>query len=154
MKTLDEQLKESGYMVMFWDKTGIDQVAMDKASEFTVIRLEPWNMFRGPMPKRKPFDIDYVLEFVSKKEKIEYINYKAIFDKLQLPNVGVYNTSYGVGVEVMFSTRKETIEKIEAFLNEHNIVFTNEYSEAMWVYRFKFSKSKENIDRIIALTKS
>ena len=154
-KKLEDQLKESGYSIMFYETDGIDPVAMEKASEFTVVRFEPYyNMFRGKMLKRKTFDLDYVLEFVAKKESIQYINYRPLFEKIGLNNVGFYNTSYGIGVEVLFGSREETIQKITNYLNENGIAYTNEFSEARWVYRFKFSKSAENIDRIKSLVKN
>ena len=45
----------------------------------------------------------------------------------------------------------ETKEKLTSILNEANIKYKSELSEAGWVYRFVISKSKKNIENINAL---
>ena len=58
---------------------------------------------------------------------------------------GFYETNYGIGIFVLFSGRYEiaAIEKMAAYLKSKNIPFTNEYSNAMWVYRFVLNINKD-----------
>lgn len=151
---LQDQLKENGLHILLYEKDGIDMVPLSRAVEFTIVRWEPYAQYRGQIPKRRALDLGFILEFVAKKDGIQYINYCNIFKKLNLPNVGYYPTSYGVGVEVIFGERKETNEAIEHFLQDEGIEYTNEYSNARWVYRYKFSKTEANIKRIMELSKN
>ncbi len=59
----------------------------------------------------------------------------------------VYPTTYGLGYYCLLlneSTFNEINKKISKFLKENKIDFKNEYSDAFWVYRFKFKSLKEN----------
>lgn len=62
-----------------------------------------------------------------------------------------YATSYGIGIESLFVGSKNLEENklsIENELNLLGIKYTTEYSEAHWVFRYKISKSKENIKKL------
>lgn len=63
-----------------------------------------------------------------------------------------YSTNYGVGVWV-FYVKKETIETVNnaifSILKAKGINYNNEYSEAGWVYRHKFSGSYQDHNIII-----
>lgn len=53
-----------------------------------------------------------------------------------------YSTNYGIGVWVYFVPQKlvdEIKNKIEIVLNKKLIEFENEYSDACWVFRYKFT---------------
>ena len=59
----------------------------------------------------------------------------------------VYATTYGLGYYCLFFNQNHfnNINKqISQFLQENNIIFKNEFSAALWVYRFKFKSLKEN----------
>ena len=53
-----------------------------------------------------------------------------------------YSTNYGIGVWNIFVSKKvfnDLVELIKKQLVSEDISYNNEYSEAHWVYRFKFS---------------
>jgi hypothetical protein len=59
---------------------------------------------------------------------------------------GFYNTEYGIGIFCFWMTEgvKSAINIMEAHLQKLSIPFTNEFSEAKWVYRFKIGLTKES----------
>ena len=63
-------------------------------------------------------------------------------------NYLVYATTYGLGYYCLLLSQNQfnNINKqLETFLKENNINnYKNEFSDACWVYRFKFKGSKEN----------
>ena len=65
----------------------------------------------------------------------------------------VYPTTYGLGYYCLLlneATFNEINKKISKFLKENNIDFKNEYSDACWVYRFKFKSLKENNVKLLS----
>jgi hypothetical protein len=58
---------------------------------------------------------------------------------------GFYETNYGIGIFVLFSGKYElnAIEKMAMYLKSKNIPFSNEYSNARWVFRFILNISKD-----------
>ena len=59
----------------------------------------------------------------------------------------VYPTTYGIGVSLLWNA-DDDIKLLKTILNNKQIEYYNEYSDAQWVYRFKISKKKENLERI------
>jgi len=79
-------------------------------------------------------------------------------DNFNLPNIetaimkyGFYTTEYGIGTFALFQTSFviNAINKLKQFLNSQNIPFANEYSEKLWVYRFKLNLTKESHNNIL-----
>ena len=102
------------------------------------------------LPSKKTIDEDYLKSRVEKKINSNYKNLKNVFKKLDLSH-NIYYTSYGIGFYCFMrykETFKKETKKIENKLNELGIEFKTEFSDARWVYRFKISKSKDNIKRI------
>jgi len=104
--------------------------------------------FKAPM--KQPV----TLEWVQNKLGTDRV-YKSLADTFQkllgYRNLNVYPTTYGIGVFVLFNFQNqiETAKtEIEMLLNDNNITYSNEFSEAGWVYRYKISKSAENVKRI------
>lgn len=58
---------------------------------------------------------------------------------------GFYNTEYGIGIFCFWMTEgvNIAINKMKAHLQKLSIPFTNEFSDARWVYRFKLGLTKE-----------
>lgn len=88
----------------------------------------------------------------SKKALMEQV--EANFNKPEITNginrYGFYATEYGIGTYVLFATNyvRQSITKMAEYLKAQNIAFSNEYSDAGWVLRFKINASKpihENI---------
>lgn len=64
---------------------------------------------------------------------------------------GFYHTEYGIGIFVFWQTQYITnaINKLATYLKSKSIAFTNEYSDARWVLRFKIGISKDIHNNII-----
>jgi len=59
---------------------------------------------------------------------------------------GFYNTEYGIGIFCFWMTNGviSAIDTMKKHLQRLSIPFTNEFSDARWVYRFKVGLTKEN----------
>jgi hypothetical protein len=59
---------------------------------------------------------------------------------------GFYNTEYGIGIFCFWMTEgvNTAINAMKAHLQKLAIPFTNEFSDARWVYRFKLGLTKES----------
>lgn len=66
--------------------------------------------------------------------------------KSGLIKYGFYNTEYGIGIFCFWLTNsvQSAIKYMEDHLKKLSIPYTNEFSDAKWVYRFKIGISKEN----------
>ena len=64
---------------------------------------------------------------------------------------GFYSTEYGIGIFVVFASQYVTsaIKAMHDYLTKNNIPFSNEFSDAKWVYRFKLNISKEKHNQIL-----
>jgi hypothetical protein len=103
------------------------------------------------VPKKKEVTVDYFLNKLN--TDTVYKNFSTEFAKLLkkrgFDGYNVYPTTYGIGVFRVYNPNEETdVEQINGILNELNIKYTNEYSDAHWVYRYKISKSQDNIKRL------
>jgi hypothetical protein len=68
----------------------------------------------------------------------------------------IYPTSYGIGIYVFGNGQRistNMIRNCERILNNFGIKYTTEYSEMRYVYRYRISKSAENISKIKNLIK-
>lgn len=76
------------------------------------------------------------------------VNNKIILNKIITKNRDrvykqlFYTTLYGIGFWAIFAFTKDLpdVKKLKDYLNENDIKFTNEFSDARWVYRFKINK--------------
>lgn len=105
-------------------------------------------------PQRKEITFEYLMDKVSKVCSMQscYKNLSDLFCKL-LPNYSsrFFPTTYGLGFDTFLLTDakvQETTKSLSDFLKSKQIAFENEYSDARWVYRFKISKAKKNIERL------
>lgn len=64
---------------------------------------------------------------------------------------GFYSTNYGIGVFCFWFTKgiENAISEMKNYLNLKNIPFTNEFSDAKWVYRFKLNLDKNIHEQIL-----
>jgi hypothetical protein len=64
---------------------------------------------------------------------------------------GFYETNYGIGIFCFWMTNgvQAAINTMKSHLSKLSIPFTNEFSDARWVYRFKLGISKETHLNII-----
>lgn len=105
--------------------------------------------------KSKLITLEYILKLVEKNRKA----YEGFYGKFAMAmqrlcegkNMCIYPTTYGIGVLVFYNFHaKEDVKVVEKIMKERSIEYYNEYSEHGWVYRFKVSKKRENMERICA----
>lgn len=105
-------------------------------------------------PKNKEVTFDYLmgkLESYLGKES-SWVNLRDTFAKL-LPSLQgrFYATSYGVGFDTLMMSHEGVMKatnELKQWLEDKGIEFTNEYSDAAWVYRFRIGRSANNLSRI------
>jgi len=82
----------------------------------------------------------------------KWVNMTNFFkDNLKLNQSYFYYTSFGFSIVCAGLTSRiftDTVNAFRAQLDSAGIEYKNEYSEAFWVYRFRFSQKKENIKKI------
>ena len=105
--------------------------------------------------KSKEITEDYVMKLIEKNEKSYngiYGNFADKMNKLiagRTSQLSIYPTTYGIGVWIFYNFKaEENITYVENILKEKGIEYYNEFSDAHYVYRFKISKKKENLERI------
>ena len=130
--------------------------------EYTTLYVEHDNgqmLVKKENVKSKEITIEYVQKLVEKDRKVyagTYGKFAIAMQKLckerGLTNkFCVYPTTYGIGVWLFYNFNAEKhIEQVEEIMKERNIEYYNEYSDHRWVYRFKVSKKRENIERMCA----
>ena len=105
--------------------------------------------------KSKEITEDYVLKLIGKNEKMYKGFYGEFTDKMNklLGNkksyFSIYPTTYGIGVWLFYNfSADKDIKYIENILKEKGIEYYNEFSDMHYVYRFKISKKRENLERL------
>lgn len=105
--------------------------------------------------KSKGITEDYVLKLIEKNEKSYNGFYGEFTDKINnllgenRKSFSCYPTTYGIGVWLFYNFKAdEQIGIVEKLLKDKGIEYYNEFSDARWVYRFKISKKRENIERL------
>lgn len=110
--------------------------------------------------KSKVITEEYVMKLVEKSRKAYSGTYgkfamgmqKLCRERGYSGQFAVYPTTYGIGVWLFYNFRAdENIADVKRLMDERGIEYYNGYSEHRWVYRFKVSKKKENLDKIINL---
>jgi len=109
--------------------------------------------------KSKTITVEYVQKLVEKDRKVYAGTYGKFAMCMQrlckergLTNkFCVYPTTYGIGVWLFYNFNSDKhITQVEEIMKERGIEYYNEYSDKRWVYRFKVSKKRENIERMCA----
>jgi len=135
----------------------LDQVRTDYNGLVSII---DWNgspeLFCAINGKKKSFklpknaDITWVNTKISNWLNAEYSNLRPVFEKLGIKG-NIYYTSFGFSYDCFFKnaeTMKIETAELSKALDNIGIEYKNEYSDAFWVYRYKISQSKSNIDKI------
>jgi len=101
----------------------------------------------------KNADLNWVAEKIARWQGSSFNNLRSTFEKLGLKG-NIYYTSFGFSYDCFFkdseAMKKETAE-LKTELDRLDIKYQNEYSDAFWVYRFRISQSKENLNKIEGL---
>lgn len=71
------------------------------------------------------------------KEMRERLNRKFMESPLRWARSTLYPTQYGIGCWILFGRRADLIAALGAHLENAGVDYTNEYSKAQWVLRFK-----------------
>jgi hypothetical protein len=91
--------------------------------------------------------LHHVSNMYNKKELLDQIeqNFSEQGITEGLVKYGFYSTEYGLGIFCFWSTDGvlRAIEFLKKHLSDKGIPYTNEFSDARWVYRFKIGLSKE-----------
>lgn len=144
---------ESEFSILFYDNNA-NIVKPENATELSVIyRYVGENIeliHKTIKATKKETTYDYVLNKINSESV--YKDFSVYFNQLvKKYSFSAYPTTYGIGVFIAVGFR-ESINKakhqIENELNNLGIKFTTEYSNAMYVFRYKISKEQENVNRI------
>ena len=108
------------------------------------------------IPIKKKIDIIWIENKLNTNQ--EFKNLSATIEKLNLKGLFSYSTSYGIGVLCLSGFLKShsegEIKKVKNFLDKNRIFYKWEYSNRFLVYRFKISKSKDNLNKLKEVLKN
>jgi hypothetical protein len=89
----------------------------------------------------KKFTSSKFADFIKKVSKL--------LEENKIKNFWIYPTTYGIGVWSFYNYHaKENAESVRKILESLNVEFRNEWSDALWVYRFVISKNKKNLSKL------
>lgn len=149
-KDFEKNLELEGWMVLYYNDN-IDTVTREKATQMSVVRVEPYyESYSIKIPKKKEVTFAWVMDKVNKDQVYKNFseNFNSILKKLGYKGMNVYPTTYGIGVFIVFGNKSESKSNIEKVLDDYKIDYTTEYSDAHYVFRYKISKSSENIKKL------
>lgn len=151
-----------------WTTDEIEKLATDSANNDVDFYVNNWYestllfieyegrlIVRKETIKNKEITIDYILKWIEKDKKMyrgKYGKFTLALQKLvstQLKDFLIYPTTYGIGVWVFYNFNFDKDKNaITELLDKCGIEYYNEYSQAKYVYRYKISKAKENINKL------
>lgn len=85
-----------------------------------------------------------------------YKNLSKEFSKL-IEGVDFYSATYGLGTHIALDSEEKVKDKIRPVLerlDENNVEYKLQFSDAFWVFRIILLTNKENLKRIQAMSKS
>jgi hypothetical protein len=159
-ENLVKKLSDAGYVLMTGYISVGDrlskEVKIEYAETVAVYKREEFNSTTIKLPAKKLITVEYILNAISKKENIDsiYINLsKYMQSLLKDKSMNVYPTSYGIGIYRIYNkTQESDKEQVATILSNLNLEYSNEVSEGGWVYRFKISKNKNNIEKLSTIS--
>lgn len=124
--------------------------SIDEATTLEIYTKDGFCKFVAP--KSKEITIEYLFDKLNKstQQGKAWENLSDLFGKL-LPNYNFYATSYGVGMDAFLKSHARVLEVAQPLVEillKNGIDFNTEYSDAALVFRFKISKSKDNIEKL------
>jgi len=118
---------------------------------------EAYNHFYGGKEYRWEWKTDEQKEFAYLNHASNMYSKEALLKQVEdnfskdgistgLMRYGFYNTEYGIGIFCFWMTNgvQSAITAMAKHLQTLSIPFTNEFSDARWVYRFKLGLTKES----------
>lgn len=144
-------LEGMGYIIHFQDKC-LNITTPSNADEMYIDFLKLNNnevQYIGKTIKttKKETTIDYVMNKINTERM--YKNFSVEFNKvIRQFGLSAYPTTYGIGVSCLFiseTNESKLKSKVEEALNVIGVIYSTEYSDAGWVFRYRISKSTKNI---------
>lgn len=112
----------------------------------------------------------FISQYTSKRKASDYVDgqmvtlsKKQLLDRIVQKNSDrvhfglFYTTLYGIGLWDFFNSQlshRILTDTLSKFLLDNGVKFSNEYSDAMWVYRFKFNTHIEQTNELLRKFKS
>ena len=143
---LDAYCKSEGLGVVYYSDYS-RMIDTDNINEAQYLAFVFASSMTVKLPKKKLITIDWLNEKLNKSS--EFLNLTKYLNKIANQySLVCYPASYGIGICSLFGRNPKSVERITSVLDQHKIEYYNEYSDANWVYRFKISKSKDNIAKM------
>lgn len=147
-------MENEGLFISFYN-IAADEVPKEKATQINIYRREPYYESITLKPIKK-VTFEWVMNKVN-KDKV-FKSFAESFNKLLkdkgFEGVNAYPTTYGIGTFIGFGVSIEESKKgVSKALDQLGINYTTEYSDSRYVFRYKISKSKENIDEINSIVR-
>ena len=149
-KDLLGEIKANNMYIMFVNYDTLDEVPVKEANGFNIGSYEQGVIPMGTFlraPKKKEVTLEWILGKINKSSSFVNLSEK-LGKMLNIKGLNVYPTSYGVGMFRLFGLNKNEVDRIHNFFKTNDIEYSNEYSDARYVFRFKVSKKKENLKKI------
>lgn len=150
---------ELDYHIHFYD----DYINLVEPKKATGIHVswelkdgQPVNLIGKTIKTPKKMEITYEWLMAKLNKESIYNNFCEYFNQfLKTLDLRGYPASYGIGVGCIYNRKlKEHQTAIEGELDRLGIKYSTEYSDAHWIYRYRISQSRENIDRIKSVVES
>jgi len=133
-----------------WDRSWFSEPRFVKVSRGRIGKWIRWN----PDPAKM------VEEAVAALPETEYGRFAGKFRRLIKAKGlekcwAVYPTEYGIGLWIYYNWNAERdAALVRQVMDESKVSYTNEYSDKLWVYRFRLSKEQGNLERIDEVLKA
>jgi len=105
------------------------------------------------LPKKMSVTTDWIVSKIVSMQNTEkaYVNlskvFKAIASKYEKA-MNIYPTTYGIGVNTLYADTDEEFKAILSLLEDNQVKYRLEWSDAMWVKRIIISKTDDNLKRV------
>lgn len=145
-----EQL--NGNFAYWFGDNNANEVSINNATELHLM----WEDDKGFGSRKtikatkKELTFDYIMSKINNDKT--FVDFTTYFNKLiNKYGLSAYPTSYGIGIFVAVGNRSDIANKkteVEKLLNKFKINYKTEYSDAGWVFRYKISKTSDNLSII------
>lgn len=147
-KDLFKKLKAEGFSVGCFKGDSWDECSAEEATELSLTNWEQGIVAKIiKVPKVKEVTFEWLMAKFYQESQ-----YKSLVEHCKKlvkgTGISMYATSYGIGFFVLFGSVHESVKELKDILDQAGIIYTNEFSEARYVYRFKISKSENNVKKL------
>ena len=149
------QKLKSEFVIGFYDNN-VNEMPPHLATHLSIHAMADYSelLFKTlKTPTKKEVTMEWVMEKLgADKVYTDFApKFGAYLKTIGVSGMNTYPASYGIGVWAAMTyknTHSEDRDAIEKALTNLGVEFTSEYSDAHWVFRYKISKSKQNIEKI------